>query len=319
MLCHRQESDRLKYLAEKYTGHSWADFGSSGTRHPELMPYVAEYTYSVGSIVEQHAHLITRAYPTVMTQLYFEFCGELSQTRNHQGKIDFGSGLPGGNSGIIGKRTYIKRGLGGWFDIWQIASARSERPVKNLKIDLYPQTLYQLFQLSPAELDREDLQLSDLLGAKTASLMLEEMEAAVSGHQLVEIAERYLLEQYRCSQSKHPVNRAPSDILPQLNQSLRQQAARSQKSERWLQRYYREVYGMSFKQMQTNLKFQRVLDLFQQAIRQKHSINLTEVAYQCGYFDQAHFIKAFRHFSGITPGQYLKQQAGSDAQQLFYW
>lgn len=318
MLCRRQESDRLKYLADKNAGHSWADFGSCATRHPELMPYVAEYTYSVGTIVEQHAHLITRAYPTVMTQLYFEFCGDLSETRNHGGKIDFGSGLPGGNSGIISKRTYIKRGLGGWFDIWQVASSLSSRPVKNLKIDLYPQTLYQLFQLSPTELDREDLQLVDLLGEYTASLMLEEMEAAVSGPQLVEIAERYLVQQHQKTCSKPLGSSAKLNPLPPLDQSLSQLASQYNKSERWLQKHYRDVYGMSFKQMQTNLKFQQVMEHFQTALQRGKPINLTEIAHHCGYFDQAHFIKDFRRFAGLTPGQFLKQHAPGD-QLLFFW
>lgn len=316
MLCHRQESDRIECLAEQNEHHSWSDYGSRQTQHAELLPFVAGYTYSVGCIRDQGAKQITRAYPTPMTQIYFEFCGNLSEARKPNGPVTL-SGRAN-NTGTIDRRTYIKTGLGEWFDIWQIASPQRERPVKNLKIDLFPQTLFHLFHLSPIELHLEDLQLSDLLGSHIASLMLEEMEAAVSGPLLVEIAERYLLERYRSVQSKPPVNRAPSDILPQLNQSLSQQAAHYQKSERWLQKHYRQVCGMSFKQMQTNLKFQRVLELLQQAIRQGTSINLTEVAYHCGYFDQAHFIKAFRHFSGMTPGQYLKQQAGA-GQLLFYW
>jgi AraC-like DNA-binding protein len=31
---------------------------------------------------------------------------------------------------------------------------------------------------------------------------------------------------------------------------------------------------------------------------------LTGVAYESGYFDQAHFIKEFKKYTGITPQQY---------------
>jgi AraC-like DNA-binding protein len=33
---------------------------------------------------------------------------------------------------------------------------------------------------------------------------------------------------------------------------------------------------------------------------------LTAIAYDCGYFDQSHFIKEFRSFTGVTPSAYLK-------------
>ncbi|OJW57714.1 MAG: hypothetical protein BGO55_09160 [Sphingobacteriales bacterium 50-39] len=33
---------------------------------------------------------------------------------------------------------------------------------------------------------------------------------------------------------------------------------------------------------------------------------LTAIAYDCGYFDQAHFIKDFKSFTGLTPSAYLK-------------
>jgi AraC-like DNA-binding protein len=39
----------------------------------------------------------------------------------------------------------------------------------------------------------------------------------------------------------------------------------------------------------------------------KHS-TLTEVAYESGYYDQSHFIREFKHLSGYTPGDFLKEQ-----------
>jgi AraC-like DNA-binding protein len=38
----------------------------------------------------------------------------------------------------------------------------------------------------------------------------------------------------------------------------------------------------------------------------KNDQPLTAIAYDCGYFDQAHFIKDFKSFTGLTPSAYLK-------------
>jgi AraC-like DNA-binding protein len=46
---------------------------------------------------------------------------------------------------------------------------------------------------------------------------------------------------------------------------------------------------------------------FQAATQQKLTgvRDLTEIAYACGYYDQSHFIKDFRQFSGYTPKEYF--------------
>ena len=324
---------------------SWSDYGSVGCTNPLLSRYIASYTYSVGCLREQDARLITRAYPTVMTQIYFEFYGGLSEIRgeNHgfsrsleQKSQSTSLDDPAGQGVRIVKRTYVKQGLGGWFDIYQLASDKQSRPIKNIKIDLYPMALFELFECAPKELTGEDLQLSDLLGSTSTSLMLEEMEAAGSGRELIAIAERYLLRhlnrqlsrhrleissQSHKTQNKQPVVNPKSFTppLPKIQETLPDQARRFEKSNRWLQKRYAEVYGMSFKQIQSNLRFQSAHQVLWQTLGRGQSISLTELAYSAGYFDQAHFIKDFKRYTGMTPGQYLKTNFDQQSQYLWYW
>ncbi len=37
-------------------------------------------------------------------------------------------------------------------------------------------------------------------------------------------------------------------------------------------------------------------------------INWTQMALECGYYDQAHFIHDFQSFAGITPSEYLARK-----------
>jgi len=297
--------------------HSWVDYGSCRPGHDLLKPYISAFTYSIGCLHEQHAKYITRAYPTVMTQLYFEFSGGLSEVRDRDGAFAFSSGRSG-NGTVIEKRTYIKQGLGGWFDIFQLPGKQASRPIRNLKIDLYPNTLYRLFNLSPSELRGEDLQLADLVGTATGSLMLEEMEAAPTGRTMAAVAERYLLE-YALRRHGGAAHKESNPGIPGPGDSLSQLARDFEKSERWLQKQYAGIYGMSFKQMQGNLRFYRAHQLLTKALQANTPTNLTELAYQLNYFDQAHFIREFRRYAGMTPGQYVRANVRPENQSLFYW
>jgi len=340
-----KSSDRLERPAERNEHQSWADIGSVAPEHPLLSRYISSYTYSIGFLRDHDVKLITRAYPTVMTQIFFEFSGGLSEIRGQGhgfGKVSNTrsrtavSGNQATDNFPIEKRTYIKQGLGRWFDIYQLASEKQSRPIKNLKVDLYPIAFYELFQCAPAELVSEDLQLADLLGHTSTGLMLEEMEAANGGKELIRIVERYFLQHLRQQISSQRLEVHASQTsnrgkqyttkpkgfippLPEVHETLSQQAQRYNKSDRWLQKRYAEVYGMSFKQIQSNLKFHSThLELWQ-AMARRQPLSLTDLAHRSGYFDQAHFIKDFKRYTGMTPGQYLRTNFDEQSQYLWYW
>ena len=47
------------------------------------------------------------------------------------------------------------------------------------------------------------------------------------------------------------------------------------------------------------------------------SENLTDIAYESEYFDQAHFIKDFREFTGINPKEFIAHESLA-LSSLFY-
>lgn len=62
--------------------------------------------------------------------------------------------------------------------------------------------------------------------------------------------------------------------------------------------------GLTPKLLSRILRFQSVL----QTIEQSRKIEWSTIVYECGYYDQAHFIKDFQEFSGMNPSMYLTQK-----------
>ncbi|MBA4745676.1 MAG: AraC family transcriptional regulator [Muricauda sp.] len=74
-------------------------------------------------------------------------------------------------------------------------------------------------------------------------------------------------------------------------------------SHRYLQRIFMEKIGFSPKFYQRVVRFQKVLKHFSET----PYINFTETAHRFGYFDQAHFIKDFKHFTNTTPSLFFHE------------
>ncbi|MBP2830857.1 helix-turn-helix transcriptional regulator [Aquimarina sp. U1-2] len=64
---------------------------------------------------------------------------------------------------------------------------------------------------------------------------------------------------------------------------------------------FKKYVGLTPKQFHRVIRFNEILA----AVENQETISWTIVAADCGYFDQAHFIKDFQSFSGINPKKYL--------------
>jgi len=64
--------------------------------------------------------------------------------------------------------------------------------------------------------------------------------------------------------------------------------------------------GVSPKYLGRIVRFRRVVEHIGTAAARSMRPNWAELAAACGYFDQAHFIREFQEFTGLTPGRYLQ-------------
>lgn len=75
-------------------------------------------------------------------------------------------------------------------------------------------------------------------------------------------------------------------------------------SQKHLIHQFKKTVGVSPKQLARIGRFQAVLN----AIEPQQLINWGQVAHQCHYYDQAHFTRDFKAFTGMTPSAYLAQR-----------
>jgi transcriptional regulator GlxA family with amidase domain len=72
---------------------------------------------------------------------------------------------------------------------------------------------------------------------------------------------------------------------------------------RQLERGFEAVVGSTPKAFARAARFQQA----QRRIMFEPDVSLTQLAHECGYSDQAHFIKDFKAISGKTPGAYAEE------------
>ena len=77
-------------------------------------------------------------------------------------------------------------------------------------------------------------------------------------------------------------------------------------SSRQLRRKFEEQVGLAPKKLASITRFHEVVTRLRKADSLQHS-TLTQLALDCGYYDQAHFNHAFKEMAGLTPSQFLAQ------------
>lgn len=75
-------------------------------------------------------------------------------------------------------------------------------------------------------------------------------------------------------------------------------------NRRQLQRRFSAVIGLSPKQLSKIIRLQAAIKL----LMNNEQGNLTDIAYEGNYYDQAHFIKDFKEFTGVSPKKFYSGQ-----------
>ncbi len=168
-------------------------------------------------------------------------------------------------------------------------------------IDLYPYTFPCLFSLPANALTNQIIDLGILLG-KEGQLLEEKVMSASSNVERVRTVSRFLAAKLRNTRRFHPnvlhslrrILNAPSPI------SMNELSREFYVSRRQFERKFKELCGFSPKACLKILRFNSAIR------RHGGATSLTQLAYECGYYDQSHFVHDFHAFSGYTPREFFE-------------
>jgi AraC-like DNA-binding protein len=168
---------------------------------------------------------------------------------------------------------------------------------------LYPYAMQRLFNVSSEELTNRTIEISDFLGNE-GLILKNDIVNAGGNDKRVEI-----LSQFLFGKMKYTIDR-DDGVCAGVQQIVRHKGGLSIDtlindigiSGRQFDRRFIKGVGIPPKVFSRLIRFHSTLQL----PRQMAVKNLTELALYAGYYDQSHFIREFKTFSGLSPKDYFK-------------
>ncbi|WP_158640630.1 helix-turn-helix domain-containing protein [Anseongella ginsenosidimutans] len=149
----------------------------------------------------------------------------------------------------------------------------------------------------------DDIIEADSVWGNEVELLCEQMYEASGTGEMIWMLEKFLTGKLRQQQKKRN-NLAMAGALELMGgkkfYTLKAIQEMTFTSKKTLERYFLDQVGLPPKRYARICRFNLVKNMFDQ----QPGMNWQEIAFQLGYYDQSHFIKEFKEFSGKTPNEY---------------
>lgn len=193
-----------------------------------------------------------------------------------------------------------------WGQVTKPIAVRSVGRNTMLGIRFFPHSAAYFFKEHIAGFNNEILDATDVFGNSIKVLhgqLLNEINKEIQ----VATIEHYLLNRIKISEKHHRKINFVGDIIKSLNgcsenEKIMSISRNNHISSRYLSQLFSEYTGLAPKLLHKINRFQNSLKLVNNT-----SDKLTGIAYDAGYFDQSHFIREFKLFTGITPTEFSNQ------------
>jgi len=263
--------------------------------HPQLRGYVAKIWVfeSSGRVPLEDLKLIV---PNGMAKL----------------TIPFRNGVSGKNKEVYNLSKESQITLIGICDIPAVVEIENDAPSGNIGIEFSPLGAYRIFQLRHSELKNKIFLLEDVFGKPVRDVQ-EMIANTESIPEKINLIQKHLIKLLNRSE--------PDPILDycinQINESkglisVAELESRTGYSSRWIYEKFIDKVGLSAKNLSSIVRFMQ----FYEQWAKNPDYSLTKDFMYRYFYDQAHFIKDFKRFTGHSPLRFSKSE--NEFGRIFY-
>ena len=179
--------------------------------------------------------------------------------------------------------------------------------VNTFAIRFYPYGFSNFVTVPIKNLANKETALSILLGNDTAGSLQQKITCAPGTKERIEIVEAFLLEKLsEKSTIDHIVKKTVETLMATKGKKgINSIVEKEELNRRQLERKFSSQVGVSPKQLGKVIRLQAALKM----LLEQSNETLTSIAYESEYYDQAHFIKDFKEFTGTTPKDFLQDES----------
>ncbi len=175
--------------------------------------------------------------------------------------------------------------------------------VNTFAVRFYPYGFANFIHRPLHELADQETPLTELFEPSAAQALAKQINEATTTEARIAIVERFLLNQLQAPAVVDAIVQTTINALTQTkgSASINDILQDAPSTRRNLERKFSKQVGISPKQLGKIIRLQAALKMMLHA----QANNLAQVAYESEYYDQAHFIKDFKEFTGVNPKEYL--------------
>ena len=250
------------------------------TPHPLLSPYIAKMFVfeSSGRLPALDRKLIV---PNANLKLTLTYC----------------NGIVAHIAGKPFIQSENKLSLSGLIDTPVMLDPQDDRQTGTIIIEFNPLGAYRLFHLSYAEVKNQIVEMADLIGNNAEKLQSQLAEAGALNLKL-QILQNFLIQRLEKAAPDpiydYCINRI-SDSKGLI--SVVQLEKETGYSSRWLHRKFSERLGTGPKNLSEIVRFKQFYQVYSTGV----NLQVLKDHIYDYYYDQSHFLRAFKRFTGFTP------------------
>ena len=152
------------------------------------------------------------------------------------------------------------------------------------------------------EMENRAVPLTKLFG-ESGKVLEKQMLKLADTPLKIALIEEFLLNQLSKPQAADLLAKRSVDLIMEVKGQLDigTLSEEMKLSRRGLERKFSKIIGLSPKELSRMVRMQSVL----RSLFANNYENLTDIAYEFNYFDQAHFINDFKEFTGVSPKKFF--------------